>query len=182
VYSHFYATHPRYASLATTLALRPFVDTLVNLSVSTRSLPGLDGIDRATATLELLALPVPHWPVLAGVDWMSSYRPASALRSEMFVRHDLGVAFSFWHWLTPSERLRCFGRFDFFFDAPAARLGTVIVAPTVGLELTSSGARGLRDLSPQQAPFKEFQERGSARVRTGRVGEREEPLASGASQ
>lgn len=182
VYSNFYASHPRYASLATTLALRPFVDTLTNLSLSARSLPELNGFDRLTATLELMALPVPSWPVLGGIDWMSSYRPANEFRAELFVRHDLGVAFSFWHWLTPSERIRCFGRFDFFFDAPAARLGTVIIAPTIGLEITSSGTRGLRDLSPQQAPFREFQERGSGRVRTGRVSELEEPLASGASQ
>ncbi len=180
VYSHFYATHPRYASLATAIALRPFVDTLANLSLSARSLPQLDGIDRVTATLELLALPVTQWPILGGIDWMSSYRPSSSLRSEMFVRHDLGIAFSFWNWLTPNERLRCFGRVDFFFDAPAANFDTVIIAPTIGLELMSSGSRGLRDLSPRQAPFKEFQERGSARVHTGRVGELDESLASGA--
>jgi hypothetical protein len=181
VYSHFYATHPRYASGAATLALRPFVDSMLNLSLSARSLPLLDGLDRAAVTAELLTIPVSSWPLLGGVDWMSSYRPSSSLRSAAFIRHDFGVAWGLWHWITPSERIRWFGRVDLFFDAPSAKLGGIIVAPTIGLEITSSGSRGLRDLSPQQAPMKEFQERGSARVRTGRVGELGETLASGAA-
>lgn len=181
VFSRFHASHPRYASIAATLSTRPFVDVLFNGSISSRSLPRLDGLDRITTTAELVFLPVPHWPLLGGFDWMSSYRPASSLRTAPFVRHDLGLAWGLWHWITPSERIRWFGRVDFFFDAPAARLGNVILAPSIGLEILSSGARGLRDLSPQQAPMREFQERGSARVRSGRVGRLDEPLGAEAT-
>jgi hypothetical protein len=180
VYSHFYATHPRYASGAVAAATRPFVDSMLNLTLAARTLPLLDGFDRVSLTTELLTIPVSNWPLLGGVDWMSSYRPSSSLRNATFVRHDFGVSWGLWHWITPSERIRWFGRIDFFFDAPSAKLGGMIVAPAIGLEITSSGSRGLRDFSPQQAPFKEFQDRGSARVRTGRVGELDEDLTSGA--
>jgi hypothetical protein len=171
VYSNFYATHP--------LSLRPFVDTLFSGSLSARTLPGLDGFDRLTGTLEFIAVPVGHWPLLGTIDWMSSYRPASHLRDAAFVRHDLGIGWSLWHWLTPNERVRLLGRVDFFFDAPSSNLKGLVVAPTVALEIISAKGRGLRDFSPQQAPFREFQEHGSSRIRSGRVGEPTEPSAPG---
>jgi hypothetical protein len=162
LYSTYLAEHPHYASVMAQLNTRPFVDAQSSFSLSARTLPNLDALDRLTGAARLLFLPRPDWPLLVSAEWATSLRFASALRDDFFIRHQFTTTFGLWTWLSPADRFRLFGQLDCFFDAPASRLRSPVVAPLLGLELTTSGARGLRDLAPSQVPFRTFQQRGSA--------------------
>jgi hypothetical protein len=164
VHSSYFASHPHYATLDLSLKLRPLVDAMSVIAASARTLPDLSGLDRVTGTADLWFLPKNKWPLMFTTGWFSSYRPESELRYQYFVRHQFNLGASFWNWVTPSERIRIYAQLDCFFDAPTSSKTTVYFAPTITIELSISGNRGLKDLSSQQVPFKAFQERGSGRI------------------
>jgi hypothetical protein len=163
VHSSYFASHPHYVTMDFSLKLRPFVDVMSVVATSVRSLPDLSGLDRVTVTADLWFLPKNEWPLMFTTGWFSSYRPESNLRDQYFVRHQFNLGASFWNWITPSERIRIYAQLDCFFDAPTSSKTTLYFAPTITIDLSTSGNRGLRDLSSQQVPFKAFQERGSGR-------------------
>lgn len=162
LYSSYLAAHPRYASGTAQLNTRPFIDAQSSFLLAARTLPTLDALDRLTGTARLLFLPRHEWPLLVSAEWATSLRLESALRDTFFIRHQFSTSFGFWTWLSPHNRLRVVAELDCFFDAPRSRLTSPVLAPLLGLELTTSGTRGLRDLAPSQVPFRTFQERGSA--------------------
>jgi hypothetical protein len=170
VHSNYVATHPRYGSADLAFKLRPFIDAMSTLAVSARSLPALNGFDRVSGTADLWFLPNNDWPLMITTGWFSSYRPESDLRARYFVRHQLNFGVALWKWLTEHERVRIYAQFDCFFDAPATSSTTLIFAPTLTIDFTTSGNRGLRDQSSQQVPFRAFQERGSARIHPNATG------------
>jgi hypothetical protein len=164
VYSPYRATHPHYLNLELIASWRPLVDALGKLAVSARGLPDFAGIDRAGVSGSWLSLPISGANALLELEVGTSYRPLGPARSRAFSRQSAGLAVSGWRWLSASERLRVFGRVDGSFDAPAGLLGPVLTAQ-LGIELSTSSDRGLRDLSPSNLPFVDFQERGRTGLR-----------------
>jgi hypothetical protein len=159
VYSPYRATHPHYLNLELIASWRPLVDALGKLAVAARAQPDFGGIDRTGVAGSWLFLPIAGANALLELEAGTSYRPLGPDRSRAFSRQSAGLAVSWWRWLSASERLRVFGRVDGSFDAPAGPLGPVLTAQ-LGVELSTSSDRGLRDLSPSSMPFLDFQERG----------------------
>ncbi|HWO13001.1 MAG TPA: hypothetical protein VNN80_26055 [Polyangiaceae bacterium] len=160
VYSAYRAAHPHYLGVDAQLNWRPVVDALSRFRLSARALPGLDGVDRVGAAWDWLIMPLHERNILIELGTSTSYRPGGPERSRAYTKQMLVAEASYWSWLSRSERLRVFGRVDGSVDLPTITHDQVVLSALVGLELSSSGERGLRDLPPASVPFLDAQERG----------------------
>lgn len=166
VYSRYRDRHPRYLQLEVALNWRPLVDGFGKFELSSRGLPDFDGVDRATATASWFMVPVSELNALVDVSAATSFRPQGPLRADAFWRQSFGAGGSFWHWLSGGERLRVYARLDGVADLGAERADGVALAAEVGVELLTSGLRGLTDIARLGLPFRDFQERGRAGATT----------------
>ncbi|MEO8180276.1 MAG: hypothetical protein ABI895_15680 [Deltaproteobacteria bacterium] len=160
VYSPYRESHSHYLNLELNASWRPLVDALGKLQLSTRALPDFGGLDRYGAGASWLFLPLSGGNALLDLEVGASYRPLGPYRERAFSRQSAGLGVSWWRWLSSRERLRVFGRVDGSFDAPTGPLGAPVLTVQLGVELSSSSDRGLRDLTPSSVPFVDFQERG----------------------
>jgi hypothetical protein len=162
VYSPYRDTHSHYLNVEANASWRPLVDGLGKLQLSARARPDFGGLDRTGASGGWLFLPLSGVNALLELEAGSSYRALGPDRSRSFFRQNAGLGVSWWRWLIGSQRMRVFGRVDASFDVPAGPVGGPVLIGQLGLELSTSADRGLRDLSPSSMPFLDFQERGRA--------------------
>jgi len=160
VYSAYRATHSHYLSVELEAAWRPMVDALGKLEFLGRALPAFDGIDRAGVAASWLCMPLAGTNALLELELATSLRPQGPGRAYSFARQTAGFGMSWWRWISDGERMRLFGRIDAGFDAGSEPGGEPLLTAGMGVEFSTSGERGLRDLSPSRLPFIDLQERG----------------------
>lgn len=170
VFSIFAARRRQSLDVALPLHHRPFVDMLNSYGIEARTLPTFDGLDYVQAAAQTRVIAGSGAAPLVRLRVGASYRLASPLRRDPFLRTSVAPSVTLWQWLGRQSRLSVRGDATYFVDFPASTGAASRVAGFLMVAFDAVGGRGLVDFTPSERPFTERMEEDSPPADRDRLG------------